>query len=169
MVPESRKMLKLEGCSTWAGTESKARRQRESSKDLYQTDVTKDFLMSKCPRFFPLSTHRFPQCERRTAKIAQSIIWSILLCLLQPEQPPRGELPSQAIAEIIIICDKVENCTLFLWGGGISCNGKSKHVLHTQEYFVSVQCTHITSAPQPTAPEGLKPRRVTGGRLFCSR
>lgn len=40
VLPESRKMPKLEGCSTWAGAESKARRQKEGYKHLYHSKQT---------------------------------------------------------------------------------------------------------------------------------
>lgn len=80
--------------------------------------------MVKCSRFLPLAKCWFPWCKKCTAKIAESIIWSILLHLLQPEQPPQGKLPSQAIAEIIIIGDKVGNRSVSLQRGGMSCNGR---------------------------------------------
>lgn len=126
-----------------------------------QANISKNFLMDECTRVCLLLT-----CKKCTAKIAQSIIWSILQSLLQPEQAPQGKLPSQAIAEIIIICDKVENCTLSLQGGEMSCSGESKHVLHIQELFVSLQCTQAASPHHPTAPEGLKPQRVTRTALL---
>lgn len=40
VLPESGKMLKLEGCSTWAGAESKVRRQREGYKHPYHSKRT---------------------------------------------------------------------------------------------------------------------------------